>query len=125
MIIHIVQKLLYTILIISLSPKKNFETKCEQRTLHWQVCVYNQGTWELDGEMLKGKFTRKDNNKVLTTTRTMVGGELVQVCGSTSPTAGQTLQLNFSVTPSFLFSLLHSQSFNYEGVDAKRIFKKQ
>lgn len=29
--------------------------------------------------MLKGKFTRKDNNKVLTTTRTLVGGELVQV----------------------------------------------
>lgn len=29
--------------------------------------------------MLKGKFTRKDNNKPLTTTRVLVGGELVQV----------------------------------------------
>lgn len=29
--------------------------------------------------MLKGKFTRKDNNKVLTTTRALVDGELVQV----------------------------------------------
>lgn len=28
---------------------------------------------------MKGKFTRKDNNKVLTTTRSLVGGELVQV----------------------------------------------
>lgn len=32
--------------------------------------------------MLKGKFTRKDNNKVLTTTRAVVGGELVQVSKS-------------------------------------------
>lgn len=32
--------------------------------------------------MLKGKFTRKDNNKVLTTTRAVVGGELVQVSES-------------------------------------------
>ncbi|XP_031154211.1 fatty acid-binding protein, intestinal-like [Sander lucioperca] len=52
------------------------------------------GTWEMEGDMLKGKFTRKDNSKVLTTTRALVGGELVQ-------------------------------SYNYEGVDAKRIFKKQ
>lgn len=52
------------------------------------------GSWEMEGEMLKGKFTRKDNNKVLTTTRTVVGGELVQ-------------------------------SYNYDGVDAKRIFKKE
>ncbi|TKS92722.1 Fatty acid-binding protein, intestinal [Collichthys lucidus] len=52
------------------------------------------GMWELEGDTLKGKFTRKDNNKVLTTTRAVVGGELVQ-------------------------------SYNYEGVDAKRIFKKQ
>ncbi|XP_037539285.1 fatty acid-binding protein, intestinal [Nematolebias whitei] len=52
------------------------------------------GTWEMEGEALKGKFNRKDNNKVLTTTRTLVGGELVQ-------------------------------SYNYEGVDAKRTFKKQ
>ncbi|KAM3857376.1 fatty acid-binding protein, intestinal-like [Diretmus argenteus] len=52
------------------------------------------GVWELEGEMLKGKFSRKDNNKILTTTRSLVGDELVQ-------------------------------SYNYEGVDAKRIFKKQ
>ncbi|XP_034712873.1 fatty acid-binding protein, intestinal-like [Etheostoma cragini] len=52
------------------------------------------GTWEMEGDTLKGKFTRKDNGKVLTTTRALVGGELVQ-------------------------------SYNYEGVDAKRIFKKQ
>lgn len=52
------------------------------------------GTWELEGEMLNGKFTRKDNNKVLTTTRSIVGGELVQ-------------------------------TYSYEGVDAKRTFKKQ
>jgi len=52
------------------------------------------GAWEMDGDMLNGKFTRKDNNKVLTTTRSLVGGELVQ-------------------------------TYNYEGVDAKRIFKKQ
>lgn len=31
---------------------------------------------------MKGKFTRKDNNVLLTTTRTLVGGELVQVSGS-------------------------------------------
>lgn len=41
-----------------------------------------QGSWELEGDMLKGKFTRKDNNKVLTTTRAVVGGELVQVSKS-------------------------------------------
>lgn len=29
--------------------------------------------------MLKGKFTRKDNNKVLSTNRALLGGELVQV----------------------------------------------
>ncbi|XP_007562596.1 fatty acid-binding protein, intestinal-like [Poecilia latipinna] len=52
------------------------------------------GTWVLEGDTLKGTFTRKDNNKVLTTTRSLVGGELVQ-------------------------------SYSYEGVDAKRIFKKQ
>lgn len=28
---------------------------------------------------MKGKFTRKDNSKLLCTTRTLVGGELVQV----------------------------------------------
>ncbi|KAG7265542.1 hypothetical protein CRUP_029154 [Coryphaenoides rupestris] len=52
------------------------------------------GTWELEGETLKGKFTRKDNGKILTTTRAVMCGELVQC-------------------------------YNYEGVDAKRFFKKQ
>nr|APG58402.1 fatty acid-binding protein 2b [Lateolabrax japonicus] len=52
------------------------------------------GTWELEGDKLNGKFTRKDNSKVLLTTRSIVGGELVQ-------------------------------TFNYDGVDAKRVFKKQ
>ncbi|KAM6909364.1 fatty acid-binding protein, intestinal-like [Xenentodon cancila] len=52
------------------------------------------GAWEMEGDTMKGKFTRKDNNKVLTTTRTLVGGDLVQ-------------------------------SYSYEGVEAKRIFKKQ
>lgn len=44
-----------------------------------QLYVFNQGAWEMEGDMLKGKFSRKDNSKVLTTTRTLVGGELVQV----------------------------------------------
>ncbi|XP_020779567.1 fatty acid-binding protein, intestinal-like [Boleophthalmus pectinirostris] len=52
------------------------------------------GTWELEGDKMNGNFTRKDNNKVLITTRSIVGGELVQ-------------------------------TYNYDGVDAKRIFKKQ
>ncbi|XP_072315430.1 fatty acid-binding protein, intestinal-like [Eucyclogobius newberryi] len=52
------------------------------------------GTWELEGEKLNGTFTRKDNGKVLTTTRAIVGGDLVQ-------------------------------TYNYDGVDAKRVFKKQ
>ncbi|XP_058240920.1 fatty acid-binding protein, intestinal-like [Hemibagrus wyckioides] len=51
------------------------------------------GTWVMEGETLKGTFTRKDNGNILTTTRSVVGGELVQC-------------------------------YNYEGVDAKRIFKK-
>ncbi|XP_047242150.1 fatty acid-binding protein, intestinal-like [Girardinichthys multiradiatus] len=51
------------------------------------------GTWVLEGDILKGTFNRKDNNKLLTTTRAVVGGELVQ-------------------------------SYSYEGVEAKRIFKK-
>ncbi|XP_076581315.1 fatty acid-binding protein, intestinal-like [Chaetodon auriga] len=36
------------------------------------------GAWEAEGEMLKGKFTRKDNNKSLTVTKGLVDGELVQ-----------------------------------------------
>ncbi|MEQ2251195.1 Fatty acid-binding protein, intestinal [Ilyodon furcidens] len=52
------------------------------------------GTWVLEGDILKGTFNRKDNNKLLITTRAVVGGELVQ-------------------------------SYSYEGVEAKRIFKKQ
>ncbi|XP_036372710.1 fatty acid-binding protein, intestinal-like [Megalops cyprinoides] len=51
------------------------------------------GTWVLEGDMLKGKFTRKDNGKELLTTRIISGDELVQ-------------------------------SYNYDGVDAKRIFKR-
>ncbi|CAL1591280.1 unnamed protein product [Knipowitschia caucasica] len=52
------------------------------------------GTWEMEGEKLNGKFSRKDNGKVLTTTRMIVGGDLVQ-------------------------------TYHYDGVDAKRTFKKQ
>ncbi|XP_040042576.2 fatty acid-binding protein, intestinal [Gasterosteus aculeatus] len=51
------------------------------------------GSWNMEGEMLKGIFNRKDNGKQLTTTRIVQGDELIQ-------------------------------SYNYEGVDAKRIFKK-
>ncbi|KAG7267538.1 hypothetical protein CRUP_005922 [Coryphaenoides rupestris] len=51
------------------------------------------GSWTIEGETLKGSFTRKDNGKVLTTTRVVQENELVQ-------------------------------SYSYEGVDAKRIFKK-
>ncbi|XP_035275194.1 fatty acid-binding protein, intestinal-like [Anguilla anguilla] len=52
-----------------------------------------KGTWALEGETLKGKFTRKDNGKELITTRIVSGDEMIQ-------------------------------SYNYEGVDAKRIFKR-
>ncbi|TRY83008.1 hypothetical protein DNTS_006402 [Danionella cerebrum] len=51
------------------------------------------GAWVMEGDTLKGTFTRKDNGKVLTTTRNIVGDELVQV-------------------------------YSYEGVEAKRIFKR-
>ncbi|XP_053711100.1 fatty acid-binding protein, intestinal [Synchiropus splendidus] len=51
------------------------------------------GAWNMEGDTLKGVFTRKDNNKQLTTTRIIQGDELVQ-------------------------------SYSYEGVDAKRIFKR-
>ncbi|KAA0722312.1 Fatty acid-binding protein, intestinal [Triplophysa tibetana] len=51
------------------------------------------GSWVMEGDMLKGTFTRKDNGKALITTRKIVDGELVQ-------------------------------TYNYEGVDAKRIFKR-
>ncbi|XP_051561060.1 fatty acid-binding protein, intestinal [Myxocyprinus asiaticus] len=51
------------------------------------------GTWVMEGDMLKGTFNRKDNGKVLTTTRKIIGDELVQ-------------------------------SYSYDGVDAKRIFKR-
>ncbi|KAI4891685.1 hypothetical protein NFI96_020324, partial [Prochilodus magdalenae] len=36
------------------------------------------GTWVMEGDLLKGTFTRKDNGKILTTTRALVGGEMVQ-----------------------------------------------
>ncbi|XP_026879439.2 fatty acid-binding protein, intestinal [Electrophorus electricus] len=52
------------------------------------------GTWEMDGDsVMKGNFTRKDNGKILSTTRIFEGEEMVQ-------------------------------TYSYEGVDAKRIFKK-
>nr|ADF28554.1 intestinal fatty acid binding protein 2a [Cyprinus carpio] len=51
------------------------------------------GSWVMEGDMLKGTFTRKDNGKSLITTRKIVGEELVQI-------------------------------YTYEGVEAKRIFKR-
>ncbi|GAA6067951.1 fatty acid-binding protein, intestinal, partial [Tachysurus ichikawai] len=51
------------------------------------------GSWVMEGDVLKGSFVRKDNNKTLTTVRNIMGDELVQ-------------------------------SYSYEGVEAKRIFKK-
>lgn len=38
-----------------------------------------QGSWTMEGEMLKGVFIRKDNGKQLTTTRIVAGDELIQV----------------------------------------------
>lgn len=52
----------------------------------------------MEGDMLKGKFTRKDNSKLLTTTRTLVGGELVQVSRSTRISAVICDILNLSET---------------------------
>ncbi|CAL8332804.1 unnamed protein product [Lota lota] len=51
------------------------------------------GSWTLEGDTLKGSFTRKDNGKLLATTRVVQGDEL-------------------------------TQSYSYEGVDAKRIYKR-
>ncbi|XP_072241143.1 fatty acid-binding protein, intestinal [Leuresthes tenuis] len=51
------------------------------------------GAWTIEGDVLKGVFTRKDNGKQLVTTRIVQGDELIQ-------------------------------SYDYEGVDAKRIFKR-
>lgn len=51
------------------------------------------GSWNLEGDMLKGIFTRKDNGKQVTTTRIVQGDELIQ-------------------------------SIHYDGVDARRIFKR-
>ncbi|NXC38404.1 FABPI protein, partial [Penelope pileata] len=51
------------------------------------------GSWNMEGNKLVGSFTRKDNGKVLTAYREIVGSELVQ-------------------------------TYIYEGVEAKRIFKK-
>uniref|UniRef100_A0A3Q3WJB0 Cytosolic fatty-acid binding proteins domain-containing protein n=1 Tax=Mola mola TaxID=94237 RepID=A0A3Q3WJB0_MOLML len=62
-------------------------------TFEYNSCCPLQGSWTLEGDMLKGVFTRKDNGKQLTTTRIIEGNELVQ-------------------------------NYNYEGVDAKRIFKR-
>lgn len=82
----------------------------------------------MEGEMLKGKFTRKDNNKVLTTTRAVVGGELVQVSKSIYIWSIQQQYGNLSLFCKLLFNVTYtvsSQTYNYEGVDAKRIFKKE
>ncbi|XP_030047645.1 fatty acid-binding protein, intestinal-like isoform X4 [Microcaecilia unicolor] len=57
-----------------------------------QVLV--EGDWKLDGDIIEGNFTRKDNKKVLKTKLEIVGGELMQT--------------NL-----------------YEGVEAKRIFKRE
>ncbi|XP_005243188.1 fatty acid-binding protein, intestinal [Falco biarmicus] len=51
------------------------------------------GAWNMEGNKLVGKFTRKDNGKILTAHREVVGDELVQ-------------------------------TYTYEGVEAKRIFKR-
>ncbi|NWW47989.1 FABPI protein, partial [Pedionomus torquatus] len=51
------------------------------------------GSWNMEGNKLVGKFTRKDNGKLLTAYREVVGDELVQ-------------------------------TYVYEGVEAKRIFKR-
>uniref|UniRef100_A0A8C9FPD1 Cytosolic fatty-acid binding proteins domain-containing protein n=1 Tax=Pavo cristatus TaxID=9049 RepID=A0A8C9FPD1_PAVCR len=37
------------------------------------------GSWNLEGNKLVGTFTRKDNGKVLTAYREIVGSELIQV----------------------------------------------
>ncbi|NXT74007.1 FABPI protein, partial [Zapornia atra] len=52
------------------------------------------GAWNMEGNKLVGTFTRKDNGKVLTAYREIVGDELVQ-------------------------------TYVYEGVEAKRIFKRE
>ncbi|NWR68826.1 FABPI protein, partial [Centropus unirufus] len=51
------------------------------------------GCWNMEGNKLVGAFTRKDNGKVLTAQREIIGDELVQ-------------------------------TYQYEGVEAKRIFKR-
>ncbi|NWQ86870.1 FABPI protein, partial [Burhinus bistriatus] len=51
------------------------------------------GSWKMEGDKLVGSFTRKDNGKVLTAYREIVGDELIQ-------------------------------TYVYEGVEAKRIFKR-
>ncbi|NWX40247.1 FABPI protein, partial [Steatornis caripensis] len=51
------------------------------------------GSWNMEGNKFVGTFTRKDNGKVLTAHREIVGDELVQ-------------------------------TYTYEGVEAKRIFKR-
>ncbi|XP_051900850.1 fatty acid-binding protein, intestinal [Pristis pectinata] len=53
-----------------------------------------QGSWNLEGDKLIGKFTRKDNSKELLAYREITGNELVQ-------------------------------TYLYEGVEAKRFFKKE
>lgn len=50
----------------------------------------------MEGDMMKGNFTRKDNNKALTTTRVLVGGELVQVSRSTCVFVDKMQDVNLS-----------------------------
>ncbi|XP_029439513.1 fatty acid-binding protein, intestinal-like [Rhinatrema bivittatum] len=50
------------------------------------------GTWILEGEKLVGKFTRKDNSKVLDTCREIVGDELVQTYAYEGTTAKRTFK---------------------------------
>lgn len=68
--------------------------------------------------MLKGVFTRKDNGKQLTTTRIVQGDELIQVERIISPL------IRFRSSEMIELIILCQQSYSYEGVDAKRIFKR-
>lgn len=54
-------------------------TRSNEKETTEEFLTAPQGTWESEGDTLRGKFTRKDNSKVLTTTRALVEGELVQV----------------------------------------------
>lgn len=87
----------------------------------------------MEGDMLKGVFTRKDNGKKLTTTRIIQGDELVQVrVDLYSPGVNVALLAQPCLDHEWLWRFILTvsgiifpqQSYNYEGVDAKRIFKR-